>query len=83
VSVIVVVITTARILGQRRDERVEEREARKKGSCSLHAEAAEQQQKMRGGLTLMMASRSRNGIPRSQLLMGRWIACAWLSPLRF
>ena len=70
VVVVDVVITTARIPAQRRDEtRRKKGREMERGSCSLHAEAeaAEQQQNMRRGLTLMMmASRSRNGIPPSQ-----------------
>ena len=49
-SVIVVVTTTARILGQRRDEMAEEREQSKEAlaRCTQrHAEAEQQQQKMR------------------------------------
>lgn len=66
--------------------RAQRRDGGRKGGKEAPARCTQRQQTaddMRGGLTPMMASRSRNGIPRSQSSGSRWIARAWLSPLRF
>ena len=66
-----------------KDKTAEEREEKRLLLAARRGSRQQTADDMRGGLTPMMASRSRNGIPRSQSSGSRWIARAWLSPLRF